>query len=170
MKRGLLAVLLLILGGLLAACGAEAQENAPVEVVEVVQEAPVPVEPAEAAAAPQPAEPAESGFASQSNDEKAVTVEVTPLNLGSGAPSLDFEVAFNTHSEDLSFDPAQSSVLRDAAGREYLATAWEGSGPGGHHRSGVLRFEAPEDAGASVEVVIRDVAGVPERVFHWDLP
>jgi hypothetical protein len=32
-----------------------------------------------------------------------------------------------------------------------------------------LRFPVPDQATDFVEVVIHDVAGVPERVFHWDL-
>jgi hypothetical protein len=96
-------------------------------------------------------------------------VEVTPLNLAGSSTTLEFEVAFNTHSVDLGFDPAALSVLRDGQGRDYPATAWEGDAPGGHHRSGTLRFEVPNAPADSVEVIIRDVAGVPERVFHWDL-
>jgi hypothetical protein len=112
---------------------------------------------------------ASSLFTTQSNSEQAVTVAVTPLNLPNGGSTLNFEVAFNTHSVDLSFDPAAISVLRDGAGREYPAVAWEGAGPGGHHRSGVLRFKVPDDTTDFIEVVIHEVAGVPERVFHWNL-
>jgi hypothetical protein len=108
-------------------------------------------------------------FTAQSNNERAVTVEVTPLNLPQGGSTLDFEVAFETHSVDLGFDPAAISILRDDQGREYPAVAWEGAGPGGHHRSGVLRFELPEPATKFIEVIIHDVAGVPERVFQWNL-
>jgi hypothetical protein len=39
----------------------------------------------------------------------------------------------------------------------------------GHHRSGILRFKVPDYTTDFVEVVIHDVAGVPERVFHWNL-
>ncbi len=108
-------------------------------------------------------------FTTQSNNEQAVAVDVTPLNLPDGGNTLDFEVAFNTHSVDLAFDPTTIAILRDARGQEYPAIAWEGVGPGGHHRSGVLRFKVPNEATDFVEVVIHDVAGVPERVFHWDL-
>jgi len=108
-------------------------------------------------------------FESQLSNERAVTVEVTPLNLPGGGPTLDFEVAFNTHSVDLSFDPATISILRDDQGREFPAVAWEGAGPGGHHRAGVLRFEVPQTDAKFIEVIIHDVAGVPERVFQWKL-
>ena len=110
-----------------------------------------------------------STFATQSNSEKAVTVDVTPLNLANGGATLEFEVAFNTHSVALDFDPAAISVLRDSTGREYPALAWEGAAPGGHHRQGTLRFKAPNQATDFIEVVIHDVAGIPERVFRWNL-
>ncbi|MFQ5611867.1 MAG: lipoprotein [Anaerolineae bacterium] len=155
MKRWLLIIAFLIVTGLIAACGADGREAAP--QAEVSQSAPA------------PARSNGPAFTTQSNGERAVSVDVTPLNLASGGDTLEFEVAFNTHSVDLSFDPAAISVLRDGQGREYPAIAWEGSGPGGHHRSGVLRFQVPDRASDFVEVVIHDVAGVPERVFHWDL-
>jgi hypothetical protein len=108
-------------------------------------------------------------FETQANNEQAVTVEVTPRNLAEGSTMLEFDVAFETHSVDLGFDPAAVSVLRDGQGRDYPATAWEGDPAGGHHRSGTLRFEIPNGPTDSVEVIIRNVAGVPERVFQWDL-
>jgi hypothetical protein len=160
-------ITLLIVAGLLVACGAAG--SSPVTQPEVPQNDSAPASAAQAAPA-EPNQPAAPGFATQSNGERAVSVDVTPINLGTGSATLDFEVAFNTHSVNLSFDPAAISVLRDSAGREYPAVAWEGSGPGGHHRSGVLRFPPPEQATKFIEVVIRGVAGVPERVFHWDLP
>lgn len=146
MKKWLLIVILLAVAGLIAACSA-------------------------ASAQPESgqAQTTTSTFATQSNDEKAVTVEITPLNLPDGGASLDFTVAFDTHSVELNFDPAAISVLRDSLGREYPAIAWEESASSGHHKSGTLRFEAPDQAADFVEVVVRDVAGVPERVFRWNL-
>ena len=146
MKQCFFFIVFLSLAGLTAACGPTENQA---EVVQAQANAPV--------------------FTTQSNNEKAVGVDITPLNLPQGGPSLDFEVAFNTHSVDLAFDPAALSVLRDDAGREYPAIAWEGAGPGGHHRSGVLRFKVPDYATDFIEVVMHDVAGVPERVFHWHL-
>lgn len=150
MKPLLLTIILVIVVGLIAACGAG-------------------VDRPDMAQAPAAQNVTSLTFDTQSNDEKAVWVEVTPLNLPEGGSTLDFEVAFNTHSVDLGFDPVAISVLRDEAGREYPAIAWEGAAPGGHHRSGVLRFQVPDNATGFIEVVIHDVAGVPERVFRWSL-
>jgi len=150
MKQSLFITLLVLIAGLAVAC--RAGEGQPA-----------------ASLSAQNADAPSLTFSTQSNDERAVQVEVTPLNLPQGGDSLDFEVAFNTHSVDLSFDPAAISILRDDAGREYPALVWEGAGPGGHHRSGVLRFKTPDNAANFIEVVIHDVAGVPERVFQWNL-
>ena len=147
MKHLLLTLILIIVTGLIAACNTAAAQPETAQV--------------QSGASPL--------FTTQSNNERAVTVEVTPLNLPQGGSTLDFEVAFETHSVDLGFDPAAISILRDDQGREYPAVAWEGAGPGGHHRSGVLRFELPEPATKFIEVIIHDVAGVPERVFQWNL-
>jgi hypothetical protein len=172
MKRWLLIITLLIAAGLATACGTDGQKVAPQAAINQGMPVTDGLSPDEAR--PSQSESAQVSsaaptFATQSNSEKAVGVDVTPLNLTSGGATLEFEVAFNTHSVDLSFDPAAISILRDGTGREYPAVAWEGSGPGGHHRSGVLRFQMPEAASDSVELVIQGVAGVPERVFHWDL-
>jgi hypothetical protein len=153
MKQWFTLIILFIATGVIAACSGGATSP---EVVQAQSEA-------------AQAELAVPSFETQSNDEQAVTVEVTPLNLAEGNTSLEFEIAFNTHSVDLSFDPAALSVLRDAQGGEYPATAWEGDPAGGHHRSGMLRFELPNPPTDSVEVIIHNVAGVPERVFHWNL-
>lgn len=172
MERWLLIITLLIAVGLMTACGTDRQQLAPQAAIDQGVTVTDGLPPDEAKAPQGGSSQVTSAaptFATQSNSEKAVEVDVTPRNLASGGPTLDFEVAFNTHSVDLGFDPAAISVLRDDEGHQYPAIAWEGSGPGGHHRSGILRFPVPDQATDFVEVVIHDVAGVPQRVFHWDL-
>lgn len=104
----------------------------------------------------------------QQNSAGRVDIDVTPLAMDGDA--WEFEVALNTHSVDLGFDLTEVSALRCDQGQEFEAIAWDGSGPGGHHRSGVLKFAALDHATSSVELVIRDVAQVPERVFRWETP
>jgi hypothetical protein len=186
MKQWLLVIIFLTVAGLTAACGAGLSQTAPVQPESVrteriqsesaqtevtqAESAQAEFDQAESAQTESPqAQPAVPTFTTQSNSENAVWVDVTPLNLATGGDTLDFEVAFNTHSVDLAFDPADISIIRDGEGREYPAVAWEGSAPGGHHRRGVLQFEVPDYTTDFIEVVIQDVAGVPERVFHWDL-
>jgi hypothetical protein len=56
-----------------------------------------------------------------------------------------------------------NSYLRAADGKIYLPLSYEGSK--GHHASGTLKFPKIESKG--FELVIKDIAGVRERVFKW---
>jgi len=104
----------------------------------------------------------------RTNKERQVRVDVKPVQLAPGQPAK-FEVQMNTHSEALEEDMIAVSSLKDNAGRIYKATAWQGSGPGGHHREGVLEFPKLEDNTESITLIIRKVANVPERTFEWSL-
>lgn len=105
----------------------------------------------------------------QINDERSVVVEVTPLNLGTSDPTLDFQVALNTHSVELGYDLTELAVLRDDRGNEYRPAAWDGS-QGGHHVRGVLRFDGQSDIVKpglkSLELELKGIAQVPSRMFR----
>jgi hypothetical protein len=107
-------------------------------------------------------------FRSIVSRSNGVTVDVKPMQFAAGKPAK-FEVSMNTHSVDLGVDLIAVSTLTDDQGKEYRPVSWDGPGPGGHHRSGVLEFPALEGTPKSVTLVIRDIAKVPERVFQWDL-
>ncbi|MCX9025127.1 MAG: hypothetical protein OIN85_03410 [Candidatus Methanoperedens sp.] len=64
---------------------------------------------------------------------------------------------------DYNDDFKNNSYLRDSGGKTFQPLSYVGSG--GHHASGTLRF--PKTESKSFELVIRDVAGVNERVFKW---
>ena len=103
------------------------------------------------------------------DEQSSVTIEVTPLELGNDAAEWRFAVALDTHSVDLGND-MRSSVLTDEKGNVSLPTAWKGAEPGGHHREGVLVFDAMRPVPQAVSLVIKDVGGVAERTFTWELP
>ena len=107
-------------------------------------------------------------FASQENEGGNVTITVKPKILKVGEKPL-FEVEFNTHSVDLTFDISLVSSLIDDKGNILTTPKWDGSAPGGHHRSGTLSFKTPLPRTKYVELVIYDVAGVKERRFKWNL-
>jgi hypothetical protein len=69
----------------------------------------------------------------------------------------------------LDFDVSKISVLEDDKGNEYAPISWEGSAPGGHHRSGTLTFPELNGETTYIKLIIKDVYGVPERVFIWEL-
>lgn len=97
-----------------------------------------------------------------------VTVEATLLTDRTDSTAI--RVALNTHSVNLdavNFDTMAS--LRDDRGKTYTLQGVEGASGSGHHRQAVLRF-ARADAGAkTVELIVKDVAGVKERAFRWSV-
>ena len=99
--------------------------------------------------------------------EGPVSVTVTPLGLENNSPTGNFEISLDTHSEELSADLVAVSELVDDQGKIYLPISWEGDGPGGHHREGVLKFNPISPKPKSLVLKIKDVGGIPERSFKW---
>ncbi len=110
----------------------------------------------------------QSGFETKTNEQGQVTVKVTP-QISDSAGQLRFDVVFDTHSVELDQDLMQIAVLIDDQGKEHTPSVWEGTGPGGHHREGVLVFEEISPVLVYVELKIKDVGGVPERSFKWNI-
>lgn len=109
-----------------------------------------------------------SAYQARSDDQNRVRVDVRPVQLLPGKPAK-FEIRMNTHSGDLSQDLVTASILKDNSGLEYRPIKWDGSPPGGHHRSGVLEFPELGYTAQSITLVIRELADVPERVFNWSI-
>ena len=108
-------------------------------------------------------------LAAQKSDHGGVTVTVTPRNVAVGAKAWDFGVSMNTHSQELSDDLAMSAALVDDKGREYRPIRWEGAKPGGHHRSGVLKFAPIDPLPQSLELRLQRPGEKTPRVFRWPL-
>lgn len=107
------------------------------------------------------------------DEQGAVIFEVTPLNLGTPADTLEFEVSMNTHSVDLSMDLAQLATLSTDAGLAIQASKWDAT-PGGHHVSGKLIFPSMQDAksileGASKLTLTIFNVDAASRIFEWEL-
>ena len=97
-----------------------------------------------------------------------VTVKVTYLHP-QGEDDARFEVVLDTHSVSLdAYDLKTLSVVRDDTGKSYQATRAENKGSG-HHREATLTFPKLSPEARVLELVIKDVAGVKERVFRWEL-
>ncbi len=104
----------------------------------------------------------------RTNNEARVTVAVTPLNLDdSSAVTLDFDVALNTHSVDLSDDLTQIATLSSDTGEQVQPAKWTGPTGGGHHREGTLSFPRVKPRGKALTLTLRGIADVPERTFTW---
>jgi hypothetical protein len=106
---------------------------------------------------------------SQTNSDGGVWVTVTPKPMGSSGIYWEFQVAMNTHTKPLDTDLSQAAVLTDDGGGRYTPVSWQGDPPGGHHRKGYLLFPLPQGKPKAVELTIKDLGGVGERVFRWEL-
>ncbi len=79
-------------------------------------------------------------------------------------------VGLSTHSVNLDgYDFRQIASLRDDKGKVYTVQAVEQASGGGHHRQAVLRFGNLDTDAKKVELIVKDVGGVKERTFLWDL-
>lgn len=116
----------------------------------------------------------QSGAMMQTNEGGQVTLQVTWQGKNAGPI---FKVEMNTHAVDLDgYNMMQFAVLRTDQGQEVKPMGWDAP-MGGHHRSGMLTFPAAFPDGSPVlgpnthkiMLIIRNVAGIPERTFQWTL-
>lgn len=131
-----------------------------------------PAAPAAGVVATEPSQAPALSTATQTVEGGQVTVVVTWTGPDAGPT---FKVVMDTHAVDLDgYDLRQLARLR--TGRGELIEPIEWTAPkGGHHREGSLRFPATTPSGRpvfapddrSLELVIRDVAGIPERTYRW---
>ncbi len=97
-----------------------------------------------------------------------VTVKATLLDPGAVGDSLRIQIVLDTHSVNLdSYRFEEIARLRDGRGSELVPAAVEGAKGSGHHREATVRFNWPEPKPKTLELVVRGVAGVSERVFRW---
>ncbi len=117
----------------------------------------------------QPQQPSVSAapYESQTNSDSGVEVVAQPLDLGSSTWTFDFGI--NTHSGSLDVDILKSVVLADNRGDTAAPIAWDGPGPGGHHRSGTLTFNAITPLPDAITLTAKDIGGVATRTFTWQL-
>lgn len=107
------------------------------------------------------------------DQQGTVTIEITPINLGTPADSLEFDVVMNTHSIDLSMDLATLATLTTDTGIILRATLWDAP-RGGHHVSGRLIFPAIINGKSMLEgagkltLTIVNVDAL-SRIFEWNL-
>ncbi len=101
------------------------------------------------------------------NSEGEVTIAVTPLDISPNSATWDFEISLSTHSIDLGQDLSVVSELVSNDGKTYKPNLWEGTPPGGHHRSGILKFKPISPQPKSIQIKIANVGEVPMRKFEW---
>lgn len=107
------------------------------------------------------------------DEQGAIIIEITPLNLVSPTDTFEFDVVMTTHSIDLSMDLATLSTLTTDTGVSVKSTLWDAP-LGGHHVEGKLIFPATKDGkpileGATKLTLTIINVDVPTRIFEWDL-
>lgn len=170
MKRGVFILSLFLAGMLLTACGGQA--SVPAGNISAI----VPADQVVSDSITSLAEPdTQAGIAAVQVDEQgAVKVSATPINLYPTGNTLEIEIVLDTHSVDLSMDLATLATLTSDAGHTVIPVRWDGPS-GGHHVAGVLSFPVEVDGvsifdGASrLTLVLRDIDAL-ERTFTWDVP
>ncbi len=108
-----------------------------------------------------------TNWKSKTDNQLAVTITVTPIDIFSQSKEWKFDVVMDTHSVELDQDLTKVAVLIDDQGKEYKPLNWEGP-VGGHHREGVLIFSQITPIPKFVELKISDIGDVV-RNFDWQL-
>ena len=157
MKR-LIIPILLILTLIMTACSAAST--------------PLPSQPQADPVSTESASP-EFDSATRMDDQGAIIFEVTPLNLGQIAESLEFNIVLTTHSIDLSMDLAATATLTTNTGVSVNSTLWDAP-RGGHHVEGKLIFPATLNGnsilnGATKLTLTITNVDAPTRTFEWEL-
>jgi len=98
-----------------------------------------------------------------------VSVTVTLIAPpASGAP-LKAKVVLDTHSVALDSIAFDAVVALRQPGGDVAPVAVEEAQGSGHHREAVVVFPA-QSLGDRLEIVVKNVGGVAERSFRWELP
>lgn len=96
----------------------------------------------------------------------SVTVAATLLKDQAEATAI--KLVLDTHAGSLDGYRFEAiATLRDDSGKTYPVEAVEQASGGGHHREAVLRFGKVSPQAKSIELLVKDVAGVKERLFGW---
>lgn len=106
--------------------------------------------------------------AAQTNNQDGVKITVEPRGFPRGAKSWDFAITLETHTQPLEDDLVKATTLL-ADGKACRPLSWDGAPPGGHHRKGVLRFEAVTPLPQAVELQVRRAGEASPRIFRWQL-
>jgi hypothetical protein len=112
---------------------------------------------------------AEEGWTKQDR-QGPVSVAITLTAPAEAGAPVKAKVVLDTHSvplDGIKFEEAV--VLRTPDGTDIAPTAVEQATGSGHHREAVLFFPSLAPAG-EVRLIVKNVGGVAERSFSWELP
>ena len=114
---------------------------------------------------------AAQGDLSKRDGQGPVAVTVTLIDAAAPGSPVKVKVSLDTHSVALDGIKLEEVVtLGGPDGATIAPTGVEQAKGTGHHREGVLAFP-PLAAGArELRITVRNVGGVGERTFVWELP
>lgn len=98
-----------------------------------------------------------------------VTVDVTLIAPKTAGEPVKAKVVLDTHAVALDAIALDQAVALRTDGGDLAATAVEQASGSGHHREAVLVFPPLPQPGR-VRIVVKNVGGVAERAFDWELP
>ena len=104
------------------------------------------------------------------NSQGPVTVVVTLITPSTAGDPVKAKVVLDTHSvalDSIKFEDAV--VFRTSDGLDVPLSAVEQASGSGHHREAVLVFAQPVGA-KLLTIIVKNVGGVTERNFSWELP
>lgn len=103
------------------------------------------------------------GLVSQQVSSGDIDIVVKPEQLDDRQAT--FTITLDTHATELDADITQATL--DVDGTAWPVADWSGDGPGGHHRSGLLRFTA---GGRPTGTAVLTLNDLPEPVaVTWTL-
>ncbi len=107
----------------------------------------------------------------QTNSNGPVTVALTPVTVTPGEP-LAVKIVLDTHSVDLTAVALDRAVTVQTPAGLVAPAKIESAKGDTHHRQAVLVFPAGTVTRglSTLDVLVKDVGGVPERRFRWSLP
>jgi len=96
-------------------------------------------------------------------------VTVTAVLLKKEPDSTVIKLALDTYFVNLvRYDFGEVAILRDNTGKTYPVTGVEQIGSRKpHYRQAILRFAKVAPEAKTMELIVKDVAGVKERTFRW---
>lgn len=108
---------------------------------------------------------AAAGLTSRKVTVANIDIAITPTQFDTTGAS--FRITFDTHTGAPGIDVAAHSTLT-VAGTAWPGAAWSGDGPGGHHRTGTLRFTSAGPARGLARLDITGLSGPLDAT--WQLP
>ena len=113
--------------------------------------------------------PQAQGGLTRQDGQGPVSVSVTLSAAPEVGAPLKAKVVLDTHSVALDSIAFDAVVALRQPGGDVAPVAVEQAQGSGHHREAVVVFPA-QSLGDRLEIVVKNVGGVAERSFRWELP